>query len=405
MQNHRINPVTLLFVTGMFMLQATAAYADDTQADNSAPPAPPVTPPVPGVQIKGSENLTWDSNPLMLPGSQKDLFGSITAPELVLTSKTPTDNFSSDTILDENIFNQSAFNSTDFHEKANLSRQMSQWGAGIQGSVDYDTTRTSEITTYGLDLPYVRHTGLSATPDISYNLTSVDKFIFSATAAKSSYDNAAFTNYEVFSFNPSYEHNFDPMNKGIFTLNVQRYQTTEGPTNKVDSIGPTVGWETLLTPRFTVKVDGGFQKSMQNSTLEVPGSSSWNYVFDADLNYKGQQNNADLIASRAQYPFANGTDTLLTSFLAKGTHAINDKIELNAMGNYQFANQPTGLSGTITLDKEYGAGGGLTYHLLQHLDATASYEYKNETLIGLPGTINDNVVLVGLAFHPFDAVQ
>lgn len=404
MQIHRTNSVIVTLITGMLMLQATAVCADDTQTA-SDPDAPP--PPVPGIQIKGSENLMWDTNPLMLPRSHKTLFGSITSPELVLSHKTPTDKFSSDTIVNENLFNQAAFNSTDFHEKANLSRQLQQWGAGIQGSVDYDTTRTSEITTYGLDLPYVRHTGLSVTPDLSYNATSVDKIIMAGTATRSTYNNAAFVDYDLFSLNPSYEHNFDPMNEGVFTLNMQRYQSTEGPTHKVDTVGPTVGWVTLLTPKFSIKVDGGVQKSMQSSTPAAAGSHSWNYIFDADLNYKGQQNTADFIASRSQYPFSNGTDTLLTSFEAKGSHALNKSIEFNGDANYRFAKQPIGAgsTGIISLDKEYGAGGGLTYHMLEHIDMTANYQYKNETLIGLPGTIQDHMVLVGLAFHPFDVVQ
>ena len=368
-------------------------------ADEQPVPATPM----PGVEVKGSETLSWDSNPLMLANGAKSLFGSTTSPVLILHGDTPVVHFSSDSLVSENIFNLSDFNSTDFHENLKLNKQLQEWGAAIQGKFDYDTTRTSEITTYNLNLPYVRHTGFSVAPDISYNFTTIDKLILAGSFARSTYNNA-FVDYDIFALNPSYEHNFDPMSKGVFTLQAQRYQTIGAEQSKVDSIGPTIGWVSILTPRLTAKADAGVQKSMQNATATSPSSSAWNYIFDADLSFKGQQDTADLLASRSQYPFGNGTETLLTAFSLSDVHALNPSIALNFSGNYQFAKQPPGATG-VNLDAEFGGIAGLIYHAFEHWDMTAHYQYKNETLTGISGMIQDHTILLGLTYHPFASLE
>src|SRR5215469_3219535 len=121
----RIHSTLLALTAGLLILPPNCLPAADQLPDASVPPPSPT--PVPGVEVKGSEVLSWDTNPLMLPNGAKALFGSTTSPELVLTSKTPVSSLSSDTIVDENIFNQAAFNSTDLHENLALNRQMQQW--------------------------------------------------------------------------------------------------------------------------------------------------------------------------------------------------------------------------------------------------------------------------------------
>src|SRR6185369_2667216 len=143
-----------------------------------------------------------------------------------------------------------------------------------------------------------------------------------------------------------------------------------------------------------------FQKAKQDSTPTTASSSSWNYVFDTDLSFKGQQDTVDFIASRSQYPFANGTETLLTAFEVTEKHALNKNLLVNAAANYEFAKQPESITG-VNLDREYGGRLGLTYHLTDHWDADTSYSYKNETLTGVSGDIDNNAILIGITYHPF----
>jgi hypothetical protein len=348
--------------------------------------------------MEGSEFLSWDSNPLLVPTGEKPLFGSITAPEFIISENTPDIHLNLDTLLDENIYDQSAFNSTDLHEALKFSDQVEQWSAGLQSHVDYDTTRTSELTTFGLDLAGVRHFGASLSPEIAFSPTSVDKFSLIGTAAMARYDNSAFTDYDLFTISPTYSHNFNPLNTGTLSLEGQRYQTASGPGQATDSLGPALGWISALTPTLKVQLEAGVQKSEQSGNISTSSDSNWDYIFSADLGYTGEQDTTHLVASRSQYPFANGTETLLTSFAATEVHTLNPDFALNLAGSYQLADDIP-VSG-INLDYQASASVGLTYHLYEHLDVTSSYQYKDESLTNVSSTIRENVVMFGLTYHP-----
>src|SRR6185312_16004227 len=96
-----------------------------------------------------------------------------TSPELILNSKTPTSQLGVDTLLNENLFNQSSFDSTDIHQKINLSHSVERWSAGFNQATDYDTTRTSELFPSGLNGTIsnkaVRHLGLSFAPQVAFS--------------------------------------------------------------------------------------------------------------------------------------------------------------------------------------------------------------------------------------------
>ncbi|HEU5047116.1 MAG TPA: outer membrane beta-barrel protein [Rickettsiales bacterium] len=401
-QGKRLHKAMMLpgICAGVALLASVPSYADDSSDQDTVAVTPA---PLPDIEIKGKETVSWDSNPLMLATGAKSLFGSVTSPELILRSTTPIASISADTRLDENIYNQSDFNSTDVHEDINLKKQLEQWGAAIEGRADYDTVRTSELTTYGLNLPSVRHTGLSAAPELSYQFTSIDRVALDGNVIHSTYNNDAFVDFNVFSVTPSYMHSFDERNQGLFSIQTQRYQATSGNKTRVDSVGPSVGWVTQLTPRLTGKITAGVQKSWQAASATADASQEWNYIFTADLAFKGKQDTTDLTATRSQYPFSNGTETLLTSFALKETHNLNSKVALNAAGNYQFAKSPPASTTTINLDREYGASAGAAYHVTDHVDLDTTYQYRNETLTGVNGNIPDHLVLVSIAYHPFTA--
>jgi hypothetical protein len=122
------------------------------------------------------------------------------------------------------------------------------------------------------------------------------------------------------------------------------------------------------------------------------------YVFSGDLNYKGQQDIADLITSRTEYPFGNGTESLLTTFQAKETHNINESFSVNVGLSYQYANYQS--SATGSLDDLVSASGGLTYHATERLDVAATYQYRRETLKNIGGDATDNMVTLGLVYRP-----
>jgi hypothetical protein len=269
----------------------------------------------------------------------------------------------------------------------------------MQAKFDYDTVRTSELTTFGVNIPNIQHTGFSVAPRISYSPTLADKIAVDGSMSRSIYDNRAFTDYDLFSVKPSYAHNFDPNNTGTFAVEAQRYMATVANGSTVDSIGPTVGWLSALTPKLTLAVNGGIQKSMQDATATASSASAWNYIFGGDLSYKGLKDTTDLLASRSQYPFGNGTETLLTSFGLTESHALNPYISLNGSLLYQFAKEPPGVT-SFNLNTQSIGNAGLAYHVLPHIDITASYQYRDESLTNGGGSVKDQSAMIGLTYHP-----
>lgn len=381
----------------VFAFSNATAFADDLLTA-----ANPQIPGGPSLQFTGAETGSFDSNPLMLLHGAQPLWGSITTPELTFNGKTPTSLLSLDALVNENIFNHSNFNSTDLHSKANFTEQMQRWGFQVQQNTDYDTTRTSELFPTALNgqiqnVP-VRHLGLALAPQVSYNPTTIDKITLAGSIQDSQYDNPIFANYGQASLTPTYMHNFDPLNAGTISVQAQRYQSTSGPQVFDDSVGPQIGWIGKLTPRFTVQVSGGVQASRQFGSGAVQKPWSLQYIYASDIAFNGIQDTVHFLANRTDYPFGNGTESLLTTFSLTESHAINQRFSMNGGASYQSADylssNPGGLQYLLS------GNGGLTYHATERLDIAATYQYRREKLISTPGNAQDNTVTLGLTWRP-----
>ncbi|MGE3622693.1 MAG: outer membrane beta-barrel protein [Bdellovibrionales bacterium] len=360
---------------------------------------------VPGgttLQAMISETGSWESNPLLLFQDAKPLYGSITTPVLILTSKTPTSQLGVDTRVNENLFNQSSFNSTDVHQKINLAHQTEQWGIAFEQHTDYDTTRTSELLPTGVGGVSVnrgvRHLGVSFAPKLVYTPNATNQFALDGSIANSQYDDAIFSDYLTASVTPSYTHKFDPRNAGILSLQTQRYMSTTGPDVTVDNIGPSVGWVAALSPELTAKVAGGMQATRQYGSGAVQKSWSPQYTYSASLTYKDEQDNALLSAERTNYPFGNASEALLTTLSAKDTHQLNELFSVNFGASYQSADFQSTANGS--LDYLINGNGGLAYHMTDELDLAGTYQYRYETLNGVSGNAQDHKITIGVVYHP-----
>ena len=388
--------------TGMvvvFCLGAVPALADipvtpQQQSDAANAPVGGLT-----MQAVGSEIGSYSSNPLMTTtGSHKALWGSTTTPELIVNDVTPTWNLGADTTVDENIFNQSSFNSTDVHENASLFHQSELWKIGSGGHIDYDTTRTSELSDFGFNNVVSRHLGLSASPQISYAPTAVDDLSLTGGVQQSTYDSSLFTGYDTYTATPAYSHRFDPSNTGILEVQAQRYQTITGPSRRLDSIGPSVGWQTVFTPRLSADVAVGAQTARQYNGSTPASPWNWDYTFSADLNFKGVLDDVKLSAQREQAPYGNGSDSLQSSYGLTGSHNLNQVFTVNYDASYITSDYQVTTPGSI--NNLTSAGGGLTYHATEHLDISATYEYRYETLTSGGGTATDHSALLTLSYRP-----
>lgn len=347
-------------------------------------------------ETRGTETLSYDSNPLRTVTGSQDLFGSTTSPQLILRYKTPLSEIEADTKVDANYYNHSAFNSVDLHEKLTLSRSNERWTASVRGLIDYDTTRSSEITNYGLNIPKVRSTRLSAAPQILFRQDERNSWKLDAKVEDTTYNNNAYTDYSIYSISPSYEHSFDRYNKGQISVRAQHYQTNSGVDQQSDSFGPTLGWTAIFSDKLSAHAEAGIQ-SIEKSGANQAGTDGVNYVFSGNVKYHGVQDDLSLNASRALQPFGNGTETLLTSFGVRERHAINEKFSLNANAVYQLADydKPPG----VNLDHGYTLGGGMAYKIIETVDLNADYRFRSEDLTNA-GTVDEHVVMLGLTLHP-----
>ncbi len=349
-------------------------------------------------EVRGSQAFSYDSNPLRTASNAESIFGSTTSPQLILRKKTPLSVVESNTRVDANIFNRSKYNSVDGNEELYLNTENEHWQASVRGVAERDTTRTSELTNYALNLPRVYRTRLAASPRVAYRSSTFDTWSLNGSASDVTYDNRVYKDYAVYSISPSYEHRFDDKNTGFVSVTGQRYETTRDSSQRSDSVGPNIGFSSVITPRLKTRLSAGAQHTEKSGT-NVGDSSVWNYVFSGNATYTGDRDTVDLIATRAREPFGNGTDTLLTTVSLKEKHAINPKLSAKVNGTYQNADYESAPG--VNLDSGWNAGAGLSYKLSDNVSLDTDYRYRNEKLTTINHRIDQHVVMLSINYQPF----
>jgi hypothetical protein len=351
------------------------------------------------LQTTGSEKGSYESNPLMLLHGATPLWGSTISPDIFFKDATPTTQLNLSLLLDENIFNQISFDSTDIQNDVALSKKIQRWAASLEQRTVYDTTRTSELSSFDFNVGNIRHLGLFIAPQISYSPTSVDTINFLGSAAASRYESSAFTGYNLYSVTPGYTHNFDPRNAGVFSILAQRYQTTNGADIAIDNITPTVGWNTTLAPELKANASIGFQTTRQYGGNPEDQRRSLQYVFATDIAYQGQQDVINLKADQVQYPFGNGTEALLRTFALNEVHNLNAKFSLALDASYQTALYPAHPPSN-SLNALATGSSGIIYHATDSINVSANYKYRYETLTDTSQTAQDNIFMLAFAYIP-----
>ncbi len=349
-----------------------------------------------------SEVGAWDSNPLLLTTDAKPLYGSTTTPRLVAKSQTPTTELVGDVSVSHNVFNQKSFDSTDAHGKLFVSRRNQRFEAGARQTVDYDTTRTSELTTFGREAGVLRHLGLSFAPYASFLVNPKDKISLTGRLLVSRYDSQAYTDYNVYALTPSWSHSFTPLQTGSIFLHAQRYVTQSGFKRTVDSVGPSLGWNVLFSPRLSGRFSLGFEASQEKSPNGNEAPWQVNHVFSGVITYKGEQDTIDFSALRQQQPNSNGTQRLLTSFSIKERHAINENLFWDVFVGYQFSRSDS--SAANDLKNLLTATTGLTYRATEAFDIFAKYKYRHEALTNRDDIAMGNAFTIGLTLRPYGRI-
>lgn len=344
-----------------------------------------------------TQTFSYDSNPLRLNTNEDALFGSTTSPELTLRWRSPVSIVESETRVDVNVFDDSDYDSTDLEQKLYLQRRNERWTASLRGSFAYDTTRTSEETNYTVNIPKVRTTRLTGSPEIAFKSSEQSRWVIGADATTVHYDNAAYTDYDFYMARAAYEYNIDPLNTLSFGVNGQHYEATEGAGDSSDSIGPTIGWIHVINPRLALRAYAGALATTKNAG-GGSDEDTWNYVFSGSATYRGDQDVFDFTVSRSRAPFGNGTETLLDSVSIEERHRLNELVTLKANAKYQQADYET--SPGINLEHSYGGGLGIAYRITEKTEIGADYRYRREQLTNVADDIDQHMVLINLSYAP-----
>ncbi len=348
-------------------------------------------------QASISETGIWDSNPLMISRDRgESIYGSETKATYSIKNKTPTVQTYAKISAIRNQFNDSDFNSTDFHGNVGITKKTPRLEASIKGDIDYDTTRTSELTTFDQNITSARHLSYSLRPSISHSISKRSNIALSGRWKESKYDDSSLSDYRILSIVPSASYNITPLQQATVSFQTQRYQSLEDTNAYTDSLGPSIAWKASLTPTLSTELSAGFLGSESHGYSTSDGEREWNQMFSGKVLYSGKQHTSSLSARRSRQPYANGTEAILTTFSAQEKYQVNPKLSLTLGGRYRFAEQSDLSLGD--LDKMWEGKASLSYEMSKKIDVDLSYKYKKEILEGTNRDSKRNIARAGLTY-------
>jgi hypothetical protein len=350
-----------------------------------------------------SSTGSWDSNPMMRKTGVEDLYGVTTVPSLSFKKETPTWDFLLSGRLENNVFDDSSYNSNDGFGALKLARRTERLDVGLSSSVDYDTTRTSETTDFGSATDLSRHLAYRIGPSMAYALSPISKVALRGSFEDSTYEKESRTDYHTLSLTPSYERDFSERYTGVLSVRLRRYEADSGSDRRVDSIGPTVGLNAELTQQWSGNISVGQQASREKPAVVTGDDWTWSTIFSGGLRFEGEQDMFTFQANRSQQSYNNGTDVLLTSLNVDASRRINPLFSVRMGLGYQFSDDENATVDQLV--KKYTGSAGLTYHLTEAVGVTTSYSYRQESYTGDDKTARQNIARLGISYKPqFDGL-
>lgn len=344
-----------------------------------------------------SETGVWNTNPLMLRRNAETIYGSETKAFFGLKNETPTSKIRTEASILRNQMNQSVFNTTDIYLKAYLEKSFKRWMMAFNGAYDYDTTRSSEITTFGQDIGTGRRNSFSLQPSVSYMISPRTFFGLSGRWLETRYEEDTLVDYRIYALTPSLGYNITPIQTVSLSFQSQRYDLLEDTDRYIDSLGPNLAWQYKISPTLTLDLSGGYLGSKINGYSGVESTWEYNVVYGMTLSHSTPRNTASMGATRSRQPYSDGTESYLTTLDFKDQYKVNDKLFLNLKANYQFSKQPP--QATNSLDTAMGGEVGLTYKFARNWTATSSYKYRSEELTSTKDEAEQQIIRLGITYR------
>lgn len=378
----------LLLASLLAFADATPAYAEPLLEEDGY-----------ALEAGLTQSGVYDSNPLLIAHGAQAIVGSTTSPWLKLAKETPTEAFSLRTQVDQSLFDRTAYNSTDLHTDGVLSRKNERWSAALTAGADYDTTRTNDLTSLGLNVGSIRQFTYNLGADVSFTPTTLDKIALSTQYQRTTYDSGYYTNYSVITLTPSYTRALTALTSAIVNVQAQRYLSDRDPQNTTDSLGPSFGFVTRLTPDFTLNASGGGQVSREHISRQPDDKWTWHDIFTASLTYKDELTSMALKSSRARQPWGNGLSSIVTSFGIDLEHKITPHFGLTSSGEYRYADYDH-TPGPSNMDSLTTGKGGVFYRLTEDLKLASTYTYQKRRFTSDGGQADRHTAYLNLVYTP-----
>jgi hypothetical protein len=351
------------------------------------------------VQPQYTQEVEFDTNPLLAPKGGKTLYGTVAMPELTLSRNTDSSSVSFDNRLDISRDNLPSFSSSDLHSTLFGKQSWEISYFSMSAKLDYDTTRNSEFSNSGVNVAGVRHTGVNLAPEFSISLSPRNTFVFDANALIASYgDPRLYQGYVFYGVTPSLQHAFDTKNVGSLILQANHYNTTTGFQNSADTIGPALGVQRKLTQTLTATISGGYQLVK----ITIPGfgsSSQFQSFYTADLKGTFEYDTLDANSQRQVQPESVGGRLITqTSYGLTETHLFGRGITDNLSINYFTEDYTTPILGNETSFLD--VSNKISYRLAKQWVLQGTLRYRREGRFGNYLPADSEATLVNLVFTP-----
>jgi hypothetical protein len=348
-----------------------------------------------GFIARFKEIAVYDTNPLMRERNASAIIGTETTASLGYNKETTKTALKSGVSATRNQFNDSKFSSSDLHGFTGLKLDRKRWQISLDAVANYDTTRTSELTTFNLDIDSTRRASYSVTPSVSYSISPRNLIALSGGWNEIRYDDTSLTDYRVYSITPAFAHNISPKQQVQFSWLFNRYQSLDNTRQRVNTTGPSVSWTYVFRPYLSVKLSGSLLKTKYFGYATTAKQDDYTPTYASILNYTGNKHDLELSVVKSRQPYANGTESYLTTFAVRDKYKVNQSVSLNLGAQYQDAKQS--LISTNNLETAWNVYAGASYMVSRDWDLTASYKHKEETLTNNNSSADQDMLRVGLS--------
>lgn len=350
------------------------------------------------LRVDVSETPVWDSNPLMLTTGASGIWGSETKAALVFGRKTQSSDLGTNLSVVRNQYNDSDFNSTDVFLGTALKKRSALWEGSLDCNVGYDTTRTDEITTFGRATRASRRLSWQVAPGLAYNFSPRGQMSLRTGIQQKRYeDGTFFTDYQIVSVSPAFAYKITELQTAMILFQAQRYDVLDSTDRKIDSLGPSIGWQYYFNPALKLDLSAGAMGSKYTGYGLTSEDWTINPTYSATLTWQGQRNKTSASVSRARQPYVDGTESDLTTLRAENSFEIDPKWTLDTRALYQKADQSSGVAAS-NLDNAWEESAALTYKAADRWRLSLSQKYRKENLMRGGQDADRNMIRLSLTY-------